>query len=81
MEFINCDELFSKKDRGILVSELIEELLSYRINETELVVRNILSHVCDEFLLALHDNEMHEFSDDVKQIRKKVFSAEDTDNG
>ena len=75
-KFNNCDKLLSVKDKRLLKDEVWEYLNDYRIQDIETITYDLLWHICDEYLLALHDNikGSSEFSNAAKQIRNKVFN-------
>ena len=75
----NCKKWLSKEDRKIIEEEMIEVLVSYRIDGIETVFKDILYHITDEkYLLAFHNMLIpcDEFSNESKAIRKKIWPKE-----
>ena len=74
-KFNNCDKLLSVKDQNLLKDEIWEYLKNYRMQDIKSITYDLLRHICDEYLLALHDSvkDSSGFSNDAKQIRNKVF--------
>ena len=52
----NCHKkILNDKDRDLLINEVLEAVLGYRIKDIESILNDILWHISDEYLLAYHD--------------------------
>ena len=65
-------ELLDDEDRKIIHDELLDSLLECRISDSQLIIRDGLRYISDEYLLEYHDVEIENKSDISKSIRKKL---------
>ena len=75
----NCHKkILNDKDRDLLINEVLEAVLGYRIKDIESILNDILWHISDEYLLAYHNTIIaeDEFSENIKSIRNRAFSTD-----